>query len=78
MPGRPGRRFGKVSAIGKLLSEVSRDLSERSEFRRGHGLEDYLVAMLFDKHFGPIEAESLWQADRLDSSVLEDFCNRHA
>lgn len=78
MPGWPGRRFGKVSAIGKLLGEVSGDFGERSKFRRGQWLEHDLVAMLFDQHLGPVEAESLWQADRLASSVLEDFCNRHS
>ena len=74
----PGRWCWKVGGIGKLLREVVGDLGERPEFRRGHGLEQDIVPLLFDANFRALEAEGPRQADGLATTVLEDFGGDHS
>jgi hypothetical protein len=75
---RAGRRFGKVSRVGKLFGKVLPDLFKGPELRSGHRLEHDFIAMLFDQHLGAFESESPRQADGLAASMLKDLRSRHS
>ena len=75
---RPGRWRGKIAGIGKRFREVAGDFGERAKFFRGHGLEQDVVAMLFDQDLGAVEPEGLREADGLTASVAKDFGSEHS
>ena len=75
--GAPGW-FGKVRCIFKFFREKRCDLTEGSELWSRHGLENHLVAVLFDQNLVSIETEGFWQANCLAAAVLEDFSSAHS
>ncbi len=78
MFGGPGRRFGKVTRIRKFFRKAACDLGKCPELGKRHGLENDLVAVLFNKNFLALEAKCLRQANGLAASMLEDFCGIHS
>ena len=72
-----GRR-GKVPGVGKRVGEVTSNFGEGTEFFRGDGLEQHVVAMLFNQDLGAFEAEGLGQADSLAAPVTKDLGGDHS